>query len=206
MYTELELVNHILETLGEDTTPTLETSHPAVVQARSRLTSDNKEFQGKGWWFNKESNLKLLPDSDGRVRIPDETLTFRVTSCSLWARDIGTRFVKRGDFVYDTVEHTNILGVAVWTDITILLDIEDLPPSAGTYLKHFAAENAFLADDGDLGSHARLIRLTQAAWADIRNDEMKSVRNNALGSPFGKAVMNYPRTRQGTRNPIIVGG
>jgi len=205
MYTELELVNHILQTLGETNTATLATNHPAVIQARTTLAAYNKEFQGMGWWFNKEKNIKLLPDAEGRVRVPEETLNFKVRECSVWNGQ-GTRFVKRGNFVYDTEAHSNILNVAVWADITLLLPYEDLPAAAGTYLKHFAAESAFLGDDGDLNQHGLLVKLTQDAWGELRKDELRSVGANALASPMSAWLLSRPRSRSNATNLAIIGG
>ncbi|QOE32103.1 tail adapter protein [Rhizobium phage Palo] len=190
MYTELELVNHILKTLGESVTPTLVTQHPAVLQARTALALTNKEFQSSGWWFNKEKNLKLLPDSDGRVRIPDETLEFAVTKCLLDERmpSQKQRFVKRGDFVYDVEKHTNKLSTAIWADITVLLDVSDLPAAAGTYLKHLAAQTAFLDDDGDTSVYRLLTFETDRAWGMLKQAELKAVAANQFESPHALAL------------------
>ena len=207
MYDELEIVNHILQTLGESTTPTLETQHPAVVQARQLLSGYSKEFQGRGWWFNKEFNMKLLPDTNGRVSIPADTLTFKVTGVAACAYGrTGERFIKRGKYVYDTVEHTDKIGRAVYVDITRLLAIEDLPPAAGSYLRHFAAENAFLDDDGDIQAHARLVRRTQSAWGDLQREEMKAARANALNTPFARQLLSYPKSQTIATNPALIGG
>lgn len=206
MYTELELVNHILSTQGVATTPTLNTQHPAVLDARAWLATSSKEFQGIGWWFNRERGLKLLPDVNGRVRIPTETLTFQVTACALATQSPSEkqRFVKRGQFIYDNILHTNQLNVAVWVDICILLDISDLPSSAGSYLKHYAAEGAFLADDGDIQVHNRLQVETAKAWAVLKQDELKAVSANALQSPGAYQLLMTPGYT--TANPNIPGG
>lgn len=209
MYTELELVNHILHTLGEENTPTLETTHPAVVQARNTLVSYNKEFQQTGWWFNKELNVKLLPDNEGRVRLPSDTMEFRVTQCLLMARMPGQkiRFVKRGRFIYDAYEHTNILNCAVWADLTVLLPIEDLPAAAGNYLKHFAAESAYLADDGDLNAHSKLQQKTALAWADLKAAQIKATGPNAYETPHMMQFRNATLGSGGSgRRGVYLGG
>lgn len=206
MYTELELVNHILKTLGVATTPTLATQHPAVLDAKAALLSASKEFQGMGWWFNREHNLKLLPNADGRVQVPTECLVFQVTRCAL---DIKMpfnkqRFVKRGKFIYDNVLHTNQLYVAVWVDICNLLNVEDLPSSAGSYLKHYAAESSFLGDDGDLGVYRQLQIETARAWTVLKQDELKAMSANALESPGALQLLRSPGYT--TANPMIPGG
>lgn len=190
MYTELELVNHILQVAGEDQTPTLSTSHPAVIAAKQALASYNKEFQGTGWWFNKETAVKLLPDVDGRVAVPNDSLAFQVTSCLLdrsspWEQ---ARFVKRGGFVYDTVKHTNIIKMAIWSDIVRLLDYSDIPAAAGSYLKHLAAERYFLDVDGDITQARELSRRTMQAWAFLRDEQLNTVGANALNGSTGRRL------------------
>lgn len=190
MYTELELVNHILQTAGEDQTPTLNTTHPAVIAARQALMSYNKEFQSTGWWFNKEFAVKLLPDSDGRVAIPGDAVSFQVTSCVLdrsspWEQ---ARFVRRGGFVYDSIKHTDVIDMAVWADIVRLLDYVDIPTQAATYLKHLAAERYFLDVDGDLSQARELSRRTMEAWARLQQEQLKVLGTNGLNTTIGRRM------------------
>lgn len=209
MYNELELVNHILATLGESTTPTLQTTHPAVQHARSILMDYNKEFQGIGWWFNQEFGVKLLPDANGRVLVPQNSLQFRVTKsildCS--GSPAKARFVKRGKYVYDTVKHTDILDCAIWCDVTTLLDYDDLPQSAGAYLKHWSAESAFLADDGDAQVYRLLQQKTALAFARLQQDSNRTRAPNALQSPHAARLRgSWARGSAGTRNENFIGG
>lgn len=207
MYSEKELVNYILQTLGQESTPTLETNHPAVIDARNWLESTNKEFQGKGWWFNRDWGLKLLPNSAGRVEIPDDTLSFTVTACALGMSHAGRRYVKKGKFIYDSLQHTDVLKTTVWVDIIRLWDYTDLPPSAGTFLKHYAAEKAFLNDDGDINVHSKLSQYTMQAFADLKRDEMRSAKPNAIATPWGLSlVAGRPRSQYSRNNPVGVGG
>lgn len=188
MYTELELVNHILQIAGEDQTATLVTSHPAVIAARSALSSYNKEFQGTGWYFNRDFGMKLLPDVDGKVAVPDNALSFQVTSCLLQRSSPfeQARFVRRGSFVYDTVKHTNVINMAVWADLIVLLDYADLPPQAGTYLKHLAGERYFLDVDGDISQTRELSGRTARARAELVSEQLRVLGTNALNSPSAR--------------------
>lgn len=205
MYDEIELVNHMLTALGKSTTPTLETLHPAVIKARAVLMSYNKTFQGRGWWFNREFALKLLPDNNGRVRLPDETLTFTVTQCVTAPRNTAARFIQRGHFVYDTVEHTDVLNTAIWADITKLLAYSDLPASAGAFLKHWAAQEAYLADDGDIQVYARMQTTTLQMEVQLKQDQARSINLNALNTPFGQQLRSRGYGGRG-QNPNYIGG
>lgn len=207
MYTELELVNHILHTRGEDTTPTLETTHPSVVTAKQTLASFNKEVQGKGWWFNTDYAVKLLPNVAGKVVVPAGVLKFTVTRT---VQDAASpkdklRYVRRGGFVYDTWDHTDVLNRAVWADLVVLLDYEDIPEAAGSYLKHYSAAQSFLADDGDVQQKRELDRLVQEAWAFLRKHEIDAQATNALESPAAQNLLYGPGAGYG-RNPYFIGG
>lgn len=207
MYTELELVNHILHTRGEDTTPTLVTQHPSVVDAKQVLASFSKEVQGKGWWFNTDYAVKLLPNSEGKVVVPDKVLKFTITRT---VQDVASpqqklRYVRRGGFVYDTWNHTDVLNIAVWADLVVLLDYDDLPEPAGTYLKHYSAAQAFLSDDGDIAQKRELDRLTSEAWMFLRKHEIDAQATNALESPYAQNLLYGPGTSYG-RNPYFIGG
>jgi len=206
MYDERDLVNFILQKCGESPTPTLETSHPSVLAARTRLADADKDFQSRGWWFNKEQSIKLIPDSEGRVQVPAETLSFVVTQCSLMqlpARD-RSRFVKRGLFIYDSYAHTNVLNVAVWADIVLRIDYADLPAQAATYLKWYAAEQAFLSDDGDANVYQLIQRETAKAWALLFAENLKAVNPNALETPAAQSLRF--NSISSSRDPRIIGG
>ena len=205
MYDELELVNHILQTSGESPTATLVTQHPSVVAARLRLATVNKDFQSRGFWFNREQAIKLLPNAEGRVVLPAETLSFVVNQWSLSQLPdrMRSRFVKRGQFIYDTYEHTNILNTPVWADIILLLDYSDLPAQAAKYLKALAAEQAYRADDGDMQVFQSLQIDRRTAWNELFAEELRATSPNQLAS---QEARNLRYSRDGTRNPIIPGG
>lgn len=209
MYTELELVNHILHTLGQDVTATLETQHPAVVGARQTLLSYNKEFQGRGWWFNQEQNVKLVPDVEGKIAIPEGTLTFAVARCILESRSAvnRARFVKRGNYLYDNVEHTGNFTFPVWVDYTVLIDYEDLPQEAAAYLKHYAADAAFIDDDGDAQQWRILHQRTMEAEMTLKRLQLKNMKHNALLSPSSQNLLaGVLGAYSSSRNPRLIGG
>lgn len=207
MFTELELVNHILQTLGESTTPTLETQHPSVQQAQKTLMTINKEFQGYGWWFNREYNVKLLPDAEGKVRTPAEVLSFQVTQCMLEKKwpDQKRRFVVRNSYIWDNLNHTDIINTAIWADYVVLLPYEDLPAQASVYLMHLAAERAFLDDDGDINNHSKLQQRVQMAYAKLKQEEMRVNAANAMESPHALNVRLGPTSGSTLRGNFLGG-
>lgn len=185
METKLDLVNHLLQVVGERRVTTLETGHPSVVQAIQALDSWNKEFQGKGWWFNKNRDVKLLPTNTGEILVPATALEIQVTkyindNLSPYNK---VRYSRRGNRMYDTWENTYTIGNPIWVDITILLDIEDMPQVAASYLKHLAAQNYYVDDDGDLNKASKLEERTMIAWHALKAAQLRIESTNALDSP-----------------------
>lgn len=208
MGTELQIVNAMLSTVGEMQQVTLETSHPSVVTARNILQADNADIQGKGWWFNKEFNLKLMPDDTGEVLIPAEALDFALAQSILRRTPVNqrNRYVKRAGKVYDTHEHTFNIGCPVHADIVTLLAIEDLPAPAFNYLRHVASHSMYVADDGDQQKLMRLEDRVNIAWADLKSAELQAIAPNALHSPSADNLLY--RIGQGGQpsNPVFPGG
>lgn len=207
METKLDLVNHLLQVVGERRVTSLETGHPSVVQAIQALDSWNKEFQGKGWWFNKNRDVKLLPTNTGEILVPSSALEIQVTkyvndNLSPYNK---VRYSRRGSRMYDTWLNTYTISQPIWVDIVILLDIEDLPQVAASYLKHLAAQNYYVDDDGDLNKASKLEERTMLAWHALKAAQLRIESTNALDSPTAQQLL-YRIGQSTTHNPVFPGG
>ena len=163
---ELEIVNAILRVTGESTTSTLATQHPSVIQAKDAMNSNNKDFQSRGWWFNRERNIKLLPDNEGKIALPDGTMQFQITQNGLNnTNGVGKeRYVDRGRKVYDNFLHTYVIGIALYADLIILRPVAELPAPAISYLKHLCRVSVLVDDDGDLNKAQKIEEQKAEAW------------------------------------------
>lgn len=196
----------MLATIGERAQVSLETRHPSVVQAVAVLESNDYDFQGRGWWFNKEVNVRLMPDANsGEIRIPAESMEFRLSPNCAHARD-GGRYVPRGTRLYDTVNHTYNIGAAVSADMTLRVPIENLPPQAFTYLKHLAAQAMYEDEDGDNQKLQRLSERKAFAWQQLQAAQFKAAAPNALHSPAAQALTYRIRQSGVPSNPMFPGG
>lgn len=191
METRLELVNHLLATVGERRVVSLETGHPSVIQAQQALDSWNKDFQSQGWWFNTNRNVRLSPNNLGEVLLPTEAVSFSVTKHELdYLKPANkAQYVKRGKRLYDAWNNTYILKRTLFADIVIMLDIEDLPQSAASYLKHWAAEQYYTDDDGDMQKADKLAQRTALAFHALKAEQMKVMSTNALDSPAAQQLL-----------------
>lgn len=208
METKLSLVNHLLQVVGERRVVSLTTGHPSVTQALNALEGYNRDFQTLGWWFNKNRDMRLLPTTDGEILIPDETLSITVTQYELQylQSQEKIRFAQRGNRLYDSWRNTYAIDCPVNADIVVLLDIEDLPQVAASYLKHWSAENYCLDDDGDNQKVDRLKERTMLAWHALKAQQMKAEATNALDSPEAQKLRYRIGQMGSASNPTYPGG
>lgn len=207
MANKLDLVNHLLQAVGEGRVLTLETGHPSVVQAIQALDGYDLDFQGRGWWFNTNKYMQLVPNNLGEILLPSEFLSFSITHRQLqWLPATEkARYTSRGKRVYDSWLNTFNIGQTLWADLVVRLDIEDLPPVAASYLKHMAAEAYYVDDDGDNQKADKLAQRTGLAFHALKAEELKVEAVNALDSPAARQLTH--RVGQGSgQYPLVPGG
>lgn len=210
MLDELDIIRAMLAVNGEGYTggPTLETTHPSVQQALEHLRRTLSDFQARGWWFNRERCVKLLPDLEGKITIPAETSSFSITAHKQYCNDTyeNERYVNHGTKVYDNLDHTYIINKALYADLILTRPVSDLPGLAANYLKHRCAQEYYEDDDGDLNKASKLQERTQRAWHELYQEELKVTKKNALSSPAAQ-VIRYRQHQYGTgTNPNFIGG
>lgn len=176
MTTTLDVLNHMLNVIGESPVSTVSSDHPSVLAAMVELNRVKREMQTRGWWFNTEYNLKLIPNEAGQVLIPTDTLYIDPV-------DPFSHLVRRGGKLYDPVNHTFILDQSVPVNAVLLLPVEDLPESAAMYVMHKAAYDFYVNDDGDETKSNRLERQVDRAWAVLQQEELKVSNVNAKNRP-----------------------
>lgn len=200
MTTKLEVINHVLNTVGEDPVSSPTSNHPSAAAARVTIDRLSKELQIRGWWYNKEYDLTLLPDGDGNIILPSNTLRAIIT-------DPTSRLIWRGSKLYDPVNHTFNIGTSVVIDVVVQLDMEDMPESAATYLKHKAAHEFYVNDDGDRDKATELEKRVMFAWAEFYAEHLRMLK---LGIGTNPSVAEMRRgTMQrggGSTNPNWPGG
>lgn len=191
MLTDNDIVNHMLATVGEGGVSTLNTLHPSVATAKRILETENRSFQGRGWWFNKENDLKLVQNEAGQVELPENALAFKIASLENKSPAEKLRYVKRGKYVYDTYKHTTNINMSLYATIVLLLPIEDMPLVASNFLMHRCAELMYVADDGDNFKSEKLTTFRMEAWQELKAQEMQTLEVNALDNTTARALVRY---------------
>lgn len=203
---KLDIVNHMLATIGVRKQNSLDNGHPSVIAAVGVLDSANEDFQARGWYFNKEESVRLTPTAERFVYLPKEVTEFAIAKQYLQYLhpDEKLRYVQRGNRVFDTRANTYEIGRVLLADLSYLRDIEELPAAARSYLKQLAAERMAEDDEADNSKLARLADRRESAWAQLMAAHFKATAPNALDSPAAQRLQFRMETSYG--NPNLIGG
>lgn len=192
MFSELDIIRHMLVCIGETAESSLLDTHPSVVQARAVLESANFDMQTKvgGWWFNSDKNLRLVPNEDNHIVLPNQVLEFSTidTDWGYEGRPDHSRFVARDGKVYDKVNHTFEITRTLRANITSLLPVDEVPAVYAVALKHRAAYDLYNNEDGDPNKLQRLGQTAEMARIELNKADIRSKRLNVLQSPFAQTV------------------
>lgn len=119
---ELDAVNDILAAIGEAPVITLEGDANAdVSNARRILDKINRQIQSKGWTFNIEEGVSLVPDVNTKL-IP------YLRDYLLVLSDGGaTAYVNRGGYVYDRTSNTDQFDGPIVVNMIRLREYYEMP-------------------------------------------------------------------------------
>lgn len=99
---ELAAINDILSAIGEPPVSTLEGDANAdVANARRILNKVNRQIQSRGWTFNIEENVTLLPD------VFNQMIPYSTDYLSVLSTGGSTAYINRGEYIYDRTTNTD---------------------------------------------------------------------------------------------------
>ena len=141
--TELDAVNDILVAVGDSPVQSLDagTYHEAYI-IKQLLDRTSREIQSRGWWFNEEENIKLLPDSMGQIKLATDVINVQVRD------DNNGSIIQRGDKLYNRETRSFTFTSAVMVDIESFLVWKELPQIARQYI---TAATAIKYNSGNRG-------------------------------------------------------
>ena len=180
--TELEAINLMLATIGESPVNTVEDNGVVdAVMARQQLRAMSRRVQAKGWHWNTEKRLTLARTyPEGEIKLPANTLRVDTTYT-----DIGTDVVRRGDRLYDRVNHTFEFRRDLMVDLVVFLPFEELPESARQYITLAAARKFQESQVGSETLSKFSMRDELLALSDLQNDEGETGDYNVLDEHYG---------------------
>jgi hypothetical protein len=171
---KLDAVNEILSAVGSSPVNSLEDElNVDVLNAVRILDSVSKEIQSRGWDFNIEDSVALLPDDDTNlVPCPNNYLRF-VSS--------GYKLIRRSGYFFDILSQTNEFPEGLTLDTLVRgLDFEELPEVFRKFITCRAArifQMRYLTS-GDLNTH--LMTEESSAYADIIDYDLTTGNYNIL--------------------------
>lgn len=127
--TELEAVNVMLGTIGEQPVNSLAISTISEVSIASGILFDiSREVQTRGYSWNKETEYPLSV-SGGEIPLPSNCIDVNVTNQSDW-------LVQRGTRLYNRTDHTYTFAADADVEATIIffLPFTELPQAARNYI------------------------------------------------------------------------
>ena len=153
--TELEAINLMLESSGEPPVNSLEETEGTEAALAVRILAESsRRIQQEGCSFNT-AGITLLPDQDGSVPLPANTLK---------ATPFDPRYVERGRKLFDRLSGSFTIGNPVMAEVVLFLGFDDLPEAARYYIAVTAARRFA---SRVLGS-SELVSLTERDEAEAR--------------------------------------
>lgn len=173
----LTVINDMLGTMGEVPLNAVDDPHPYKAACVSILQRVNREFQAKGWWFNRET-LTLQPNGlNGHIYLPGSTISVRTPQAT---------YVQRGNRLYNTApdEGANPYVFTEEMEVTLLrlIPFEDTPE---LFAAHVAAEATLRFQkryDGDSQKTRQLAEEAKAARIEANSEETRQGKVNLIES------------------------
>lgn len=133
LISELDAINKIIAISGDSPVQTLEDDYIQAKLARQILTRASRDLQSRGWWFNEEQNVPLVPDINGYITLAPNIISFS-------AIDDDGAYVQRGTRIYNRTKRSYVFSASIEADLIVGLDWNELPQSARAHIVDIACE------------------------------------------------------------------
>jgi hypothetical protein len=173
---ELDAVNELLASIGEDPVADLEDLPPSGNTALSILYTQSREVQEEPRWFNLETDVPLSPNVGGEVIVPDNVLEIDSTDGDI---------IQVGQRLYDRDNRTYTFTSPVTCEILWHRPWDELPSVARRYITALAIERfieGFPGAEATTPSRQRNLARAQQAFfrAEIRAGDFNLLNNASI--------------------------
>lgn len=180
--TDIVAVNHMLRVIGDAAINSLANPNKDAQIALNTLSGVATDVLSFGWWFNHDESLLLIPDTDGIIHIPANTLVIDPVDPSI-------KFASRSGKLYDVQKQTFIHEESVYVELISFVELEDMPYVAFSAILHKAAYD-FASDlEADEVQLERLYARARAAWQELRSRDIRNRDTNMFNSPKTARVL-----------------
>lgn len=209
---KLEAVNVCMRAIGREGVDSLESGDLDAEDANKIIDIVSQRFQynqGNGWWFNREPNWNLTPDSNGEVNLPNNALA--VLQC-YGLNDKKIPMTMRAGKLYSTWNHTFDLRSHVNRDGNIrltlvrMLPFEHLPTSVMQAITYQAACEFIVSKDADrtkLQTHQVIASqlLTSVQAEQSAQKRLNMLVHNPTQAQFGVMAGGYQNVAGFSHSP-----
>lgn len=209
---KLEAVNVCMRAIGREGVDSLESGDLDAEDANKIIDIVSQRFQynqGNGWWFNREPNWNLTPDTNGEVNLPNNALA--VLQC-YGLNDKKIPMTMRAGKLYSTWNHTFDLRSHVNRDgnirltLVMMLPFEHLPTSVMQAITYQAACEFIVAKDADktkLQTHQVIASqlLTSVQAEQSAQKRLNMLVHNPTQAQFGVMAGGYQNVAGFSHSP-----
>ena len=210
--TELSAVNTILGALGQSPVTTLGTvtdnsgaeivntfANPEIALIYNILRESSLDIQNEGWAFNKEYDVKKVPDSNKQILIANNILSMDVHDSDKRDYDVVIKVDSSDDQkkLYDRLNVNETSKTPFEFDDDMYVDIvywykyEDIPSVFKRYITYRAAVRSAV----QMTTNAQLVQMLtvqeQVARAACMEHECNQGDHNFLGQPRDYSYSTY---------------
>lgn len=177
---ELQAVNDIMASIGESPVQTLEgDTNVDVVNARRLLHSVNRQVQSRGWSFNIDENVELVPD------VFSGLISYLPDYLSMLSPSGKSTYTNRGGYVFDRVGRTDVFSGSIIVTLISLRPFEEMPPVFQTWIVNRAARMFNSRFFGAAEINADLTALEDESLRLVNEYEIDYAAENVFSSdPF----------------------
>lgn len=183
MFTELDVVNACLATIGESPLVELEDDHDMVAAARQHMRQSTVAVMHRPWWFNTDY-VTLHVANDHFLYVPRDAVAVNVVGRG--------DLTQRGRRLYNRFESTYEMTGPVRVVVTRDLPYEDLPTPAQLHLLNHTALAFQTSLDGDNSKAQKLMLSLTDSYRSLNTEHIRQIALNGLESMF--AMVNKQRT------------
>ncbi|AIM51259.1 putative tail tubular protein A [Lelliottia phage phD2B] len=181
---KLDAVNLLMRAIGVAGVDSLDSGDLDAEDASKMIDVVSHRLQynkGGGWWFNREGNWNIAPDSNGEVSLPNNTLA--VLQCYAM-NDRKVPMTMRAGKLYSTWNHTfdmrshvNANG-AIRLTLVVMLPFEHLPPSAMQAIAYQAACEFITSKGADSTKLKVNAEIARQSYIDMQSEQSAQKRTN----------------------------
>ena len=191
---ELDAINSMLSIIGEAPLDSLDNGvlHADGAQARSILHRTSKQVQEEGWFFNREENFPLHPDSiTQEIHIGNNVL-------SVDTEKLAKNITLRGNRLYDMTNHTYKFETTLNATLILYLPFEELPEVAKEYIVIRASRRFQAEAVGSETLHSLSEQDEYRARANLMSEHVNNIDVN-FSDPTYNSMFGTSAIRRVTR-------